>query len=474
MRGLPAVVGDERLRAKRWDALVLGTALPGLVAAVRLAMHGKRVLVLEEEAAAGAFPGLREPFLVTGAESGSLLGPCMQALGLSLIDRRRLAPGPLAYQVVLPDARIDVGEPSLTARELVAWGLAKPDQARALVRDLAAAVRAERSALLASATEAARRLPRSARRPSGPALHPAAGPPQHRGLPEEVTAATGPLAAFLAAQVRALSSLGQTRPSPEATALLLGVGLEGASTSSAPDTWLRPLLRRRLEALFGEIRVLDEPWRLVSVDREPGIELADSRQVWTGRALMVNASRAALASALDADPLPEFLRAAAPARRRATLHLRVSRPELPEAMASRVVCVRRGEPPLEGTDVVTIRTFPGVREGDPVDVIACAVIAADDPDPAARDAEMEAALAELMPFSAGALTRVAQPTVLWDDDAWLAEPSPGTAWPHPIPLRLSSRPLVYGLERGGFAGLGLDGDLLLGWRAGDGLAAELG
>ena len=178
MRGLPAVSGGDRLRARRWDAIVLGTALPGLVAAVRLAMHGARLLVIEEETSVTAFPGLREPFLVTGAESGSLLGPCMQALGLPLIDRRRLAPGPLAYQVVLPDARVDVGEPTLTVRELVAWGLAKPDDARALVRELSAAAQAERAAVLAAATAPLRRLPRTARRPAGPIPGPVCNRPR--------------------------------------------------------------------------------------------------------------------------------------------------------------------------------------------------------------------------------------------------------------------------------------------------------
>ena len=81
MRGLPSVSTGSQVRARRWDAVVVGTALPGLVAAVRLCMHGARVLVLEEEEAAQSFAGLREPFHLTGAGGSSILGSCLQALG---------------------------------------------------------------------------------------------------------------------------------------------------------------------------------------------------------------------------------------------------------------------------------------------------------------------------------------------------------------------------------------------------------
>ena len=74
MRGLRAVAARDAYRVRRWDAVVLGSALPGLVAAIRLGMSGARVLVLEEEAAASGHPGLREPFLMTGNGSDGVLG----------------------------------------------------------------------------------------------------------------------------------------------------------------------------------------------------------------------------------------------------------------------------------------------------------------------------------------------------------------------------------------------------------------
>jgi len=40
-------------------------------------------------------------------------------------------------------------------------------------------------------------------------------------------------------------------------------------------------------------------------------------------------------------------------------------------------------------------------------------------------------------------------------------------------VRLSSRPPIFALERAWLGDLGFEGDLLLGWRAGDAIADEL-
>jgi hypothetical protein len=101
------------------------------------------------------------------------------------------------------------------------------------------------------------------------------------------------------------------------------------------------------------------------------------------------------------------------------------------------------------------------------------VVAADEPDLEARRTEIEAALRSLMPFADERLERQAVPEARWDTDAWLSDPPPGGAWPAEIEPRLSSRPPLFSLERAGVAGLGVEGELLLGWRAGDAIAAEL-
>jgi choline dehydrogenase-like flavoprotein len=150
MRSLPSIEQSGRIRTRRWDAVVLGGALPGLVAAIRLGMNGARVLLLEEAAAVDAFPGIREPFLITGAKSDSVLGRCLRELGIPLIDRQRIGSDPLAYQVAFPDARVDIGEPGRTLEELVSWKFAEPESAKSLLRELAGAAAAERDAMLAA------------------------------------------------------------------------------------------------------------------------------------------------------------------------------------------------------------------------------------------------------------------------------------------------------------------------------------
>ena len=150
MRGLPVLDASDCLRVRRWDAIVLGGALPGLVMAVVLMMRGARVLLVEEDTALTGFDGLREPFLLSGASSQGVLGVCLREIGIPLIERQAIVSHPTAYQVVLPDARLDVGDPARTIEEIVAWGLAKPEEARALVRALAHAAAAEREAMLRS------------------------------------------------------------------------------------------------------------------------------------------------------------------------------------------------------------------------------------------------------------------------------------------------------------------------------------
>ncbi len=110
MKRLPEAQTTPTSRIRRWDAVVLGSSLPGLVAAVRLGMHGGRVLVLEEKTAGARPDCLREPWWTSGVEKGSVFGACLRELRVPLIDQRRIEPDPLAFQVVLPDVRLDVGE----------------------------------------------------------------------------------------------------------------------------------------------------------------------------------------------------------------------------------------------------------------------------------------------------------------------------------------------------------------------------
>jgi len=458
MSGLPAIASTESFRVRRWDAVVLGGALPGLIAAIRLAKRGSRVLVLEEDRALAGFPGLREPFLMTGAAADQPLGACLRALGAPLIDQRRFATRDVALQVALPNARVDLGRPARTIDELTAWGLAKPEAARALLHALEAAAEAERLAMM-SARVVRRGRRRTTLRAEAPARRGAesgaASLPRPRGLPEEATVASDALRVVFDAVTRTLCHSGGAAPSPEAQARLFGGVLGGAATLGGTDGWLRGMLRRRVEALFGEFRSVSGSFRLVTAANQPGLAVGDSDEIWVGRTLVLNAPRAALAGAM-AEDVPTLLRVSTPTQRRVAVHLRGSRRALPESMSENVVCVRDPAARVEGTNVIAIRIFPGGKP-DTVDLIASAAVPADTPD-------LE---------TVAALVREPTPQPVWDTDAVLADPERGTGWPASCDVRLSSRPSIFALERAWLGGLGFEGDLLLGWRAGDAIADEL-
>lgn len=468
MRSVSLSGPRSRTRARRWDVVVLGGALPGLIAAVRLAMGRLRVLLVEEEAAARLPAPVREPFFLAGAAQGGVLDACLRALTLPLIDRRRLQPHPIAYQVILPEARVDLGAPARTAEELVSWGLAKPDAARALVRGLAEAAAAERDALLESPLVRAGRLAGLGRGGARPSRH-------ARGLPPEVSQPPAALAPLLEAQVRALVNVATPHVMPEARARLLGCALEGGTTWESPEDSLLGLLRRRFQSLHGEVRVVPNRFELVSIGELAGVAPALSDEVWCGRALVLNAPVGPLTAWLaggEGEP-PDFLPAPLPLRRRGWIALRVPADALPEGMASRLVRVRDPHAPLEGANLVRIAVHPE-RHGRDVVVVASFLLPPDVEGDEALEREVAEVVLDLMPFARERVRLLAPlPRPRWDDELALEDPAPGTGWPGDVELRLVSRPPVYRLAREGVGVLGVEGDCLLGWRAGEAILADL-
>jgi len=458
MKALPQISRAEAFRVRRWDVVMLGSALPGLVAATRLGQRGLRVLVLEEGGPADDLA--REPYLLADGDGDGLLSECLRALGIPLIEQRRFVAEEVALQVCDAERRVDLGRGTHTAEEWASWGLASLEDARGWVRALEEAADGERNALLEC--QLGQRAARRARETLAGGRRDATV----RGWPAALDAAPPGLRAILEAPVRALSNLGARSPSPEARARLLGGLLRGGVSISGGDG-LRPLLRRRVETLYGEFRQVGGPLRLVAVSNQPGLAVGSTKEIWTGRALLFNAPRAAIAAASEA-PVPDLL-AAPPIRwRRHTVHYRGPREQLPPSMADRVVW----RDPEDDT-CVALRVFRGRRRTDGFDLLGSAVLPTDAPDAERQAAErVERALHDLLPFSEGVLERRALPARRWDSDAWLADPQ-GASWPEEPELRLSRSPSVYSLERGSVAGLGGEGELWLGWRAGDAIAAEL-
>ncbi len=74
----------------------------------------------------------------------------------------------------------------------------------------------------------------------------------------------------------------------------------------------------------------------------------------------------------------------------------------------------------------------------------------------------------------GAISRIPNPArPLWDDEAAAPAPERGDGWPGEVEIHTPGRRPIFCLPREGLAGLGLEGELLLGWRAGDAIRAEL-
>jgi hypothetical protein len=487
---IPLLNSSEAPRARRWDALILGSGIPALVAAARIGGAGQRVLVVEEEAHSMLPPPLREPFFLAGIRDEGVLDACLRALTVPLIDRRRFAAERLAYQIAADPYRLEIGQPIVTADELVTWGLAKPDDAQSLVRHLIESSEIERQLLLQAP------FVRIGRRVAGSRGAPGIGN-HKRGLPGDAATATGPLGQVIAAQIRGLSNLGQTSPSPEAQARLLGVGLAGGAGFADAPPWLADLLRKRVTTLYGDFRTLTGKFELVSVSGQPGIRVIRTGEIWLGRSLVLAAPLSSLHDTLGGDPnrpTPSLLDRRVNRGYRAVFLFRIPTTILPEGMSARVILPGARtdnthnthntgvdtNPGAEGDHpTVTVTAFPNQTQLGCVDLVARALIPTANPESLPErlsnlGQSITARLKALMPFCGDELQMIEVTPPQWDtDDGWLEDPPPGTGWPAEIDLRLSTRPPIYQLDRAAVAGLGLEGDLLLGWRGGDAIAAEL-
>lgn len=465
MARLSSEAGASRLRARRWDAVVLGASLAGLVAATRLAIAKKSVLLVEEEDAARWPLSLREPFLIPGGPD-TVVDRCIRELGLPLIDRRRLVPETIGLQVLLAKARVDLGAADLCASELVAWGLAKPEEAASWAGQLGDASRRELDEILETP------LVRTQR---GRAF--AVG--RRRGVADAapVDPVSKELRAFAELLRRGLTlpeTLYGDKPAEVSARAIGAVFSEIACFQSEAET-LSGLMRQRFQALHGEIRLLPGRFSLVNVDGAAAIRPAGSSELWVGKALIINAPAGLLREWLDEGgegEATDFLPRAEQSVRRVVLRFQVPRDQIPEGMGRRVLDESLGHE--ADPNLVWIAWNPG-RSGASAEIIASVLCAADAPSSERKRLEtaLEARVRALLPFAEERLERNdLPPTPRWDND-FIYE-SQSESWPDEIAIRLVSRPAVYRIPREAAAPLGQEADCLLGWRAGETILGELG
>ncbi len=435
------------MTTQRSDVLVLGSSLGGLVSATYLAHAGLRVVLVEEECLAKRPPLLREPFALSGLESGGAAQQVMRELALPLIEQRKVAQREVSLQVLLPHARIDVhaGRREL-ARELAAYQLCEPDEARAFFE--AADARGDEMRMRLHEREPDE--PRGAfmRRLLARAT---------RGAPSD--AALGPIPAGLEAVVGAIAA-GLSRLVPNAplgrdAALLLRGTRDGGFFMPDAGSPFLDLFRRRLLALHGEIRSTAE-FALVSERGDLGLELSRGRLL--ARAIVLAAPLELIRRmATETGSAPRWLPARTPPIDMTARLFRAEPDSLPVGLAARAV-VAPGSP--EAMHWLA-------RHADPIQKGVEWVLVGG---PGASRLPADLPLGDLSPFPGGGLTPVDLGTPpRWDRDAvdhrFLAPRSGGN---------LRGKPPVVAVGAEVAPGLGFEGELLLARRAALQLAERLG
>jgi hypothetical protein len=176
-----------------------------------------------------------------------------------------------------------------------------------------------------------------------------------------------------------------------------------------------------------------------------------------------------VASQLEPREIPSFLPTKRRVRLRLAIHLRTQRSVLPEGLAQRAILLDENRSP---DSAMTLACLP--QENDPRGIeLVARCLAREGESHEAQEEDMMRRVLEILPFSEGKVQRRPLERPSWDTEDWLEDPDSGACWPGEMDLRLNGKPPVYLLDRSWVAGLGLEGDLLLGLRAGQALAEEL-
>jgi hypothetical protein len=463
-----------------YDVVVLGSDLGATVGGAVLAHRGFRVLVagvpVEERYAIGPYTLPRAPLAFVGTEAPTLKR-IVGELNLVQLLRRRLEPNRPAYQLLLPDHRIDLGDDlgRELAREL-------PDAAAPF--ETASARAAEISAALESILAQELILPpdgfwdrRDANRVA--ARLPEDGEDTQAPLPDgHPLRAALSLPAIFGAACDQVGAVG--------TARLGDLHRRGTFRLDGGKEGLRGLLLERLKTHSGEIRpelqpraILTKRGKVTGVAFEGRSDVVGCTHVLCG----MGADRVAqLVSADGEKPPKRLLEAAAltPAAWRYLLHLVAPLDALPDALGRLAYAVADLEQPFAGANALMLHLADGYGQHAVLSVEALAP----DPSPGALVAlrqQIRTHLTRLLPFVDRHLLLVhsphdgvapegidgerasAPPTLVPMDPVWHL--------PQPRPLGFCGLPHATGIKhlllasRQVLPNLGIEGELAAGWAA---------
>ncbi len=455
-----------------YDVVVIGDELAGAVAGALLARRGFRVLVLasqpveREVLGPGSSPAPRAPLALTGLESPALKR-VVNELNLLQLLRRRVTPNHPAFQLLLPDHRIDVGDElgRELAREL-------PDEAAAVEAWLGRA--GEVSTTLEGLLAQDVTLPPDGFWDRRDLKRIAAQLPPEAA--DGLGAPAGEAGMLAVLPARFASDLAQ--PGTIAAMRLADQHRRGTWRLDGGRDALRALLYERIRTYSGEVR---------HAERVRGIVLKRGRAVAVGvgdRDESVGCAQviAAMPAAELVELLPEApprrlaeVAAATPAWWRYRLHFVAPLDALPDALAPFALSVRDPAAPLTDGNALALHLSTGL--GQHASITAEALAKDRSPEALARlRGVVRAHVDALFPFVSAHLVAVGSPHDGLPVEA--AAPGPALAaapldpvWdlPAPRPLGLCGVPHATGVKqlwlasRQTLPGLGLEGELAAGW-----------
>jgi phytoene dehydrogenase-like protein len=471
---LSTETSEDPLATSFYDVVVLGQDLAATVAGAVLAHRGFRVLIAgvanEERYSVGPYVLPRSPFSLVGMESPALRR-IVSELNLVQILRRRTEPNRPAFQLLLTNHRIDVGDElgRELAREL-------PDAAMAF--DQAAQRLGEVSAAVESILSQDLILPADGFWDRRDASRVGARLPADDDELQNPIPVGHPLRTLFAVPTQ--FGCDHAEPGVISLSRLGDLHRRGTYHIDGGREGLRGLLLDRLRTHSGEVRPDLTPRQIVFRRGRPStVVFGDGNEEVGCTHVLCGMSVDRLLPLLEGEKAPRRLIEAAemkPAFHRYHLHLVAPIDALPDVLGRLAFSVADEQQPLHGANALMLHLADGYGQHAVLSVEALA------PDPSSEGLasirrEIFAHLDRLLPFTSRHLLLCHSPhDGLPPERARESTPPPVRMepvwrWPTQLPLGFCGLPHASGLKnlylvsRQVLPGLGLEGELQTGWGA---------